>query len=323
MVKCKNCSNNGYYFDKENPVEKFCRSHKTDKMLDTRHCEHKRQKSKCKECGGASICEHKRQKSRCKDCGGSDICEHNRQKATCKDCGGSGICVHGHQKSKCKDCGGSGICVHGHQKSKCKDCGGSDICVHGRQKAQCVICTPSCACVNCRYTFVTKRTRFHPYCFNCYCVLNPDIEIPRKYKIKECHLRDALRGAFPTVVMRFDKVVDGGCSRKRPDVLIDDGFPIIIECDENRHSSYSCENKRTMELFKDLGSRPLRIIRFNPDGYKDENGVRHSSCFVQKKNGLSIIKKEWEYRISILSEILRDQLIKTPEKEVDIIHLFY
>ena len=39
-------------------------------------------------------CEHGRQKSRCKDCGGSGICEHRRQRRECKDCGGSGICEH-------------------------------------------------------------------------------------------------------------------------------------------------------------------------------------------------------------------------------------
>ena len=29
-------------------------------------CPHNRQRSKCKECGGASICEHKRRRSECK-----------------------------------------------------------------------------------------------------------------------------------------------------------------------------------------------------------------------------------------------------------------
>ena len=89
-----------------------------------------------------SKCEHGRQKSQCKDCGGSRICEHGRQKPTCKDCCGSGICEHNRMKSQCKDCGGSGICEHGKRKSICKDCGGSEICEHGRQKSQCKECSP-------------------------------------------------------------------------------------------------------------------------------------------------------------------------------------
>ena len=32
-------------------------------------------------------------------------CEHGRQKSRCKECGGSGICVHGREKRRCKDCG--------------------------------------------------------------------------------------------------------------------------------------------------------------------------------------------------------------------------
>ena len=305
MTRCKSCDSNAYYFDKDKPEEKFCSKHKTDGMTDSRHCEHGRQKTKCKECGGGSICEHNHIKSICKECGGASICEHKRIKRCCKECGGSAICEHNRIKSRCKECCGSAICEH------------------NIIKYNCVICRPDLACANCKYIHVPTRYRFHPYCFNCYCTLNPDLEIPRRYKVKEQHLRDALREEFPNIAMRFDKMVDGGCSRNRPDILIDDGFPIIIECDENRHNSYSCENKRMMELFEDLGSRPIRVIRFNPDGYKDESGVRHTSCFNPTKNGLSIVKKEWIPRISILSSILRTEIGKVPEKEIDVMYLFY
>ena len=85
-------------------------------------CEHKRVKSKCKDCGGSAICEHQRQKSQCKDCGGASICEHNRRKSRCKDCGGASICEHNRQKPTCKDCGGSAICEHNMRKTTCKEC---------------------------------------------------------------------------------------------------------------------------------------------------------------------------------------------------------
>jgi hypothetical protein len=67
-------------------------------------CEHKRQKSTCKECGGSSLCIHKRQKNTCKECGGSAICEHKIQRATCKECGGSAICEHKIRRATCKIC---------------------------------------------------------------------------------------------------------------------------------------------------------------------------------------------------------------------------
>jgi hypothetical protein len=43
-------------------------------------------------------CEHGRRRSRCKQCGGASICQHGRQRSVCKECGGSGICQqHGRE----------------------------------------------------------------------------------------------------------------------------------------------------------------------------------------------------------------------------------
>ena len=113
-------------------------------------CEHGRRRSQCKECGGASICEHGRQRSNCKECGGVSICEHGRRRSQCKECGGASICEHGRERSKCKECGGASICEHGRERSKCKECGGASICEHGRQRSKCFICDPSGYVINLR-----------------------------------------------------------------------------------------------------------------------------------------------------------------------------
>ena len=34
------------------------------------------------------------------------LCEHGRQRSVCKECGGNGICEHGRRSSQCKECGG-------------------------------------------------------------------------------------------------------------------------------------------------------------------------------------------------------------------------
>ena len=326
---CKEgCGENAYYKYNE---DYYCRKHKVEEAIDIRHCVHGVQKAYCKEgCGGSAYCDHGVRKAYCKDCGGSALCVHKKEKALCKEegCGGSAFCVHGKIKATCKEegCGGSAFCDHGKRKATCKDCGGSAYCDHGKLKVNCITCNPKRACGYCKYVYVDPRYRFHPYCFRCYCFLNPDAEIPRKFKIKEIHLRDALKARLGNVTMVFDKTVDGGCSRKRPDVLIDDGgFPVIIECDENKHSGYdsSCENKRVMELFSDLGSRPLRMIRFNPDAYKDDAGVKHSSCFKPTTTGLSVNKKEWEHRVNILVELIEKKMKTEPRKEVEMSYLFY
>ena len=34
-------------------------------------------------------------------------CEHGRQRSQCKECGGAGICEHGRVRYQCKECGGA------------------------------------------------------------------------------------------------------------------------------------------------------------------------------------------------------------------------
>jgi hypothetical protein len=320
-------------------------------------CVHGKQKVRCKDCGGSAFCSHDKIKARCKDCGGSQICSHGKFKAQCKDCGGSAFCSHGKMKAYCNDCGGSSLCSHGirkiicikcegsqicsHSKIKaqCKDCGGSSLCSHGKRKTQCIICNPDCACIECKHVLIDKRTICHPLCQACFCNKYPDHEKSTLYKIKERYLRDELRVRFPykDINMIFDKTVDGGCSKKRPDVLIDLLlYSIIIECDEGQHKNYECENKRTMELFKDLGERPLIMIRFNPDSYTEDPGSsgkkKIEGCFkpltniedIHKKKFYEINKKEWKRRVDILEETIKLKISENiPKKELEEIKLFY
>ena len=126
--KCNRCKNNLrielFAKKRDETYQKHCiECNRKNREQKTRNkCEHGRQKSKCKDCGGSSICSHGREKSKCKDCGGASVCSHERIRSMCKDCGGSQICIHERQKSKCKDCGGSSICSHGREKSTCKEC---------------------------------------------------------------------------------------------------------------------------------------------------------------------------------------------------------
>jgi len=122
-----------------------------------------------------------------------------------------------------------------------------------------------------------------------------------------------------------------GCSRRRPDLLLDLGYQVIIvEIDENQHIDYdcSCENKRIMELSQDVSHRPLIFIRFNPDDYiKDGDSI--TSCWGQDKNGFCVIKKtkknEWTERLIVLEEQINYwlKLENVTDKTIEIIQLFY
>jgi hypothetical protein len=124
-------------------------------------------------------------------------------------------------------------------------------------------------------------------------------------------------------------VIQGGCSRRRPDILIELlTHCIVIEINEfqHKHGSYSCENKRMMEIFEDLGNLPLVYIMINPDHYTDKNGVLHKSCFVNHKaTEAPIINKNSNIkeRLKTLKTKIEDHILQIPTKELTIITLYY
>jgi hypothetical protein len=80
---------------------------------------------------------------------------------------------------------------------------------------------------------------------------------------------EKITSSFPEFDWVNDRKIQDRCSLRRPDLLLDLGDQVIIvEIDENRHDSYkcSCENKRIMEISKDLDYRPCILfvsIRIN------------------------------------------------------------
>jgi hypothetical protein len=78
-----------------------------------------------------------------------------------------------------------------------------------------------------------------------------------------------------------------------------------------------------MQLFQDFGSRPIYVIRFNPDRYVDSGGRSHPSCF--NKNN-SVNDEEWNFRSVTLHSKLTEMLEKSHlplEREVNVDCLFY
>ena len=107
--------------------------------------------------GKYALCEHKRQRSRCKECGGTSFCEHGRRRSSCKEYGGTSICDHGRRRSRCKECGGTSICKHGKRRSLCKECGGASVPTI--QKAQAKIKATHRARVEASASILSPATR--------------------------------------------------------------------------------------------------------------------------------------------------------------------
>ena len=159
---------------------------------------------------------------------------------------------------------------------------------------------------------------------------NSDNPLIRNYKTKERCVADAVLERFPYFTWKTDKAVDGGCSNRRPDLLVDMGSHlVIVEIDEDQHTDYtcSCENKRLMLLSQDVQHRPIVFIRFNPDGYLDKNGELVRSCWRLNQRGImSIVKnkeREWGERLSALMEQIQYWVDNPTEKTVEVVELFY
>ncbi len=168
------------------------------------------------------------------------------------------------------------------------------------------------------------NSKYSPYCARCHFFLSPNDPRIRNYKTKEHAFMIPLSEQYPEIIL--DKIVQGGCSKRRPDGLLDClSHSIVIEIDEDQHISYDslCNNRRNMELFTDLGNRPVVFIRLNPDSYKI-NGKRIKGVFTQSKSGeLKIDKKEFEKRKAALFDTVEQYLTQCPDKAVSMIELFY
>jgi hypothetical protein len=175
-----------------------------------------------------------------------------------------------------------------------------------------------------------SNKKYEGYCLRCFVNLFPDKPNTRNYKTKEKCVVDNITESFPQFTWVADKRVQDGCSKRRPDLLLDLGSHIIIvEVDENKHTDYdcSCEHKRLMELSQDLHHRPIVFIRFNPDDYTDQTGATVKSCWRVNKLGVMQIMKtkesEWKERMECLKQQIQYWIDNPTEKTVEIVELFY
>jgi len=176
-----------------------------------------------------------------------------------------------------------------------------------------------------------QNPKYAGYCLRCYIYTFPDKPVVKNYKTKEFAVVEYVLKLFPNMTWTADKRIENGCSKKRPDLLLDLGYQIIIvEIDENQHTDYdcSCENKRLMELSQDVGHRPIIFIRFNPDDYINDKNEKIRSCWsVTKETGIIKIanKNEWMVRLESLKSQIEywSNIVNKSDKTVEVVHLYF
>ena len=324
--KCKQCRKNERQCEHRRRKQYCCEGNCNGSAM----CKHKIRRTICHKCGGKDICKHGIQKGTCRKCEGYRFCKHSINKYDCKKCGGSNICEHGNIKRQCKKCDGSSYCEHKKRKSHCKKCGGCAYCEHGNIKQQCIKCGGSMLCIHCKHILVSKKRYVESLdkkvrcCIGCFYHYYPNDEIPRRYKKKQHYFNEKLIEEFGADFFQYDKRIKCGCSGRMPDWFIDCfKYSIIIELDEDQHKYTSCDDKRMMELFKDLGNRPLVLIRINPDKYKGKTKERKGCFDFDERNILICNEKKFYKRFNILVEMIRYYLNNEPEKEITKQKLFF
>jgi hypothetical protein len=192
------------------------------------------------------------------------------------------------------------------------------------------ITSKTCNSSWCKLIVLTDK--YDGYCLHCFTHLFPDKPVSRNYKTKERCVVEYITSHFPDFSWVADKTITDGCSRRRPDLMLDLGYQVVIvEVDEDCHANYdcSCENKRIMEISQDVGHKPIVFIRFNPDEYTDANGESVTSCWGVNGKGICVVKKskekEWESRLEMLCEQVEywTNPENATEKTVEIVELFY
>jgi hypothetical protein len=175
---------------------------------------------------------------------------------------------------------------------------------------------------------VTGSKKYKGYCLRCYIYTFPDQPVSKNYKTKEKCVVDYVISTFPQYTWTHDRKIQDGCSRRRPDLLLDLGSQVlIVEIDENQHASYdcSCENKRLMEISQDVNHRPVVFIRFNPDEYSHNSVVVKSPW--KNNGGICVIQKtrinEWNARLNVLFDTINYWSINTTNRTVEVVNLFF
>jgi hypothetical protein len=80
-----------------------------------------------------------------------------------------------------------------------------------------------------------------------------------------------------------------------------------------------------MEISQDIGHRNLVFLRFNPDSYINEKGVKVRSAWGTDGHGICVVKQadDWVHRLSFLKEKVEYWAEHRTEKLLEVIPLFY
>ena len=107
------------------------------------------------------------------------------------------------------------------------------------------------------WCYIIANIKYNGYCAYCFTNMFPDKHVSRNYKTKEHTIIKFIKSKFNNYIWIFDKHIENGCSRRRPDILCDLGYQVlIIEVDEKQHTDYDWDFHLTS----------MRLMKYTPCG---------------------------------------------------------
>jgi hypothetical protein len=179
------------------------------------------------------------------------------------------------------------------------------------------------------FCYSRSYSTYDNYCKHCYVNLFPNKPLSKAYMRKETEVTKYIKENLAHLDFIYDKIIDNGCSKRRPDIFLDLLSHVVIgEIDENQHNGYDeiCENRRIMEISQDLAHRPVIFIRLNPDDYTINNVNIVSPWKRNVFGGISLkesSKHEWNLRLEHFAKRLIYWTEHVPDKIITTEHLFF
>lgn len=205
----------------------------------------------------------------------------------------------------------------------------TEFCATHKDKKMVLIGNKMCE-NNCGRQYRNKI--YEGYCAQCYSEKFPDDPISKSYLVKEKAVRKFINENYPNKLFAFNKIIEGGSSKRRPDILYintikDQKCAIIVEIDENNHGRYDPEDEmiRLDEIANDLGNNiPIILLRFNPDSYINKSGKLVSSPWTKTKKGTMLGSEiKWKKRLNQLKKQFDVCLDIIPPVAITIKFMYY
>jgi hypothetical protein len=165
------------------------------------------------------------------------------------------------------------------------------------------------------------------YCYKCFVKNNPDSLIIRNYRIKEFAVLEYISSWYKGVIIS-DKTIQGGTSKRRPDILIQlENVNIICEINEYGHENYDKNDyfPRINDIYNDLNKKPLIYINFNPDKYINSENKELKSCWNSDFSGKAVIgsQNNWNKRLEVLKENIEYWITNAATTaDINVVNLF-